>query len=140
MSVNSSWTDDTKTLLYLQFSGQWNWDEYHAARDSANHLVNEINHPYFTVLDFTQAEGLPANMLSKFRKESQNAPAHRQGVIVISKQAHLAKTFINMILKLTKLGCDIRFATTFEEAKQFIDENLLTSEVSPQTDSNKNPK
>ena len=124
MSVNSSWSDDAKTLLHLQFSGQWNWDEYHSARNIANQLAEEINHPFFAVLDFTEAMGLPANMLSKFGKESQNPPPHRQGLVVVSKRGQLAKIFINMTIKLANLDYPIRLVTTFEEARQFINDEL----------------
>lgn len=125
MPVKATWHDHNRTILHMQFSGDWNWEEYYPVLSDAQTMVTQISHNYFVVMDFTHsARRLPPNLLTHFRKAAENAPDHRKGVVIVTKQLMLVRVLVNTISRVLSFNYAIKMVTTFDEAESIVTEEL----------------
>ncbi len=59
MPVNITWLNDENRVLYFDYIGLWTWEESYAAIRKSNEMMNEVNHPVGSIVDFTNTQNFP---------------------------------------------------------------------------------
>ena len=51
MPINHTWVDETKSILKIEYTGRWTWDEFFAAADTGRDLATSVEHRVDYILD-----------------------------------------------------------------------------------------
>ncbi len=117
MAVYVTWYDEKQTLLYFRFTGNWTWEEFHAANDAGAQMANESGGIVDAIFDFSASHLWPANALSGFRsavRRSQQMPS--EGVTVAFGSRYVA-SFRRLLAVLIPESTEFVFAANdMEEA------------------------
>lgn len=117
MAVHVTWYDEKRTLLYFRFTGNWMWEEFHAANEAGVQMANEADCIVDAVFDFSASHLWPANALSGFRsavRRSQQMPS--EGVTVAFGSRYVA-SFRRLLTVLVPESTESIFAANdMEEA------------------------
>lgn len=60
MPITIDWANDDHTVLLVNHSGKWTWDEAFVVREDWNARLTSAEHPVHLIFDFTQQTEPPA--------------------------------------------------------------------------------
>jgi hypothetical protein len=114
--LDVSWGDDQKTYTIFKFSGKWTWDEYHAGVQTGVSLIKDIPYNVNILLDMTECNLFPNNMLSHFGASMQRPPRDFD-LAVIATTSGFVQAFASIIDKVYgKKGTRFKVVKTLDEA------------------------
>src|SRR5689334_8333352 len=67
MPVINTWDNDEKTIIRMEVSGRWTWDEMYQASESGFAMLDSVAHTVYPILDFSQSLGMPPNAITHAR-------------------------------------------------------------------------
>lgn len=82
MGVHLIWQDDEKTVLRQVFVSSWTLEDFRQASETTQKLLNGLPHTVHLILDHSQSEHTPSNILSLIRDLDQYV-AENQGTVVV---------------------------------------------------------
>src|SRR5258706_8312586 len=74
LALDVTWGNPEKTYTVFKFSGRWTWDEYHAAVKKGTTMTADIPYNVNILIDMTECNLFPNNMLSHFGASMQRPP------------------------------------------------------------------
>jgi hypothetical protein len=66
MGIHVEWANRERTLLIYSFSGNWDWNDYHAASEQARSMTAASAQQVDVILDFRQTNALPQGVMRQF--------------------------------------------------------------------------
>lgn len=125
MPIEVTWLNERKDMLYFDYIGLWTWDGVFAVIEESNIMMDEVDHPVGTIVDFTNTVHLPDGLPNAMKKIAELRETHPNdsGETVYVKAQILTKAMFD-IIQMTdpEVASVIKFThtKTVEEA-----ENLL---------------
>jgi hypothetical protein len=121
ISYRLSWYDAEKTIIVLEVTGPWRWEEAFSVIPLLNRLVEAQPHPVYSLYYYrvVSASLLPKGAgLTNLRKLVEFDPPNEKLVIFI-RQDTLTRNFMNLVSRvygLRQVLQKYRFVSTWEEA------------------------
>lgn len=119
MPISVSWDDEEKTVILLDFSGQWTWTDYDGARVATNATLDTVAHPVAMIVDFHQSQYVPHDILMHARHALDSAHPNLDTFVLVG-----ANTFFQHIYQLLQHAFPlltarhrVLFASTREDAR-----------------------
>ncbi len=91
--------DDSKRLVIWMFEGSWTWEEYYEKRGEVNHLIEVAGHRVDMIIDMTQSQLLPKNLMTHGGSAVRNAPDNIGKTIFVGSNTIL-RAFFRMFTQL----------------------------------------
>jgi hypothetical protein len=96
MPISVQWDNPDKTLLRWNFEGKWTWDDYYAAMEQNNALLDSIQSKADLLIDMQQTNIVAAGFTSQFRRISQFHP--KAGFAIIVLNSRFIEIMLNMLM------------------------------------------
>ncbi len=120
MPIHVNWGNEAKTYTIFTFSGNWTWEDYHKAIGQGAELVNEIPYTVNIILDLTNCNLFPSNMLSHFSTSMRQPPKSFDLAVVVTTSGFV-QAIANMIGVLSgNKNVKFKVAKTMEEAHKLM--------------------
>jgi hypothetical protein len=124
MGVHVRWYDRDKTILHIQYEGQWTLDDFHAMLQESNEMTRQ-SRPFVAIGDFSLSSMIPNGLLSTGRRIEQSTPSHRLMLVLIQPNM-LMNLLIRSVSRIyPRMFDNMHIASTFEEAVQMARARLM---------------
>lgn len=124
MAVKIVWDNDDKTVIRMEYTGRWKWEELYAATTQSHEMMDTVQHKVDFVHEWVRGAHVPANALV----HSKNLIEKRHpnvGIVVLVWSNPLLKAtwtaFSKVYSTLVKQYTFI-FASSIEEARAMLQE------------------
>jgi hypothetical protein len=122
MPIHVVWYDETKTIIVWEFDGAWEWQDYHAAINTAVVMIKSVNHVVDSIMDVRRNRSLPPNALKEGKRWFVVAPSNF-GVTVVAGGSGLIRGIATTIGAVYKQFSErILIAATVDDAVKIINE------------------
>lgn len=129
MPITSSWYDDKKTLIYAQFEGYWDLNDYFQMVETNGKMVETQAHTVNIILDLRPTLTRPLNLLSAARHVEKKWPEN-QGVVCVVGANQYLKSIVGIARRFApKAVGQTYFMSTMDEAFSFINEHSPEAEI-----------
>ena len=116
MALDVTWGNAEKTYTVFKFSGRWTWDEYHAAIEKGTLMTEGIPYNVNILLDLSDCNLVPNNMLSHFGTSMQRQPREFDLAVIVTTSGFV-QTFATIVDKVYgKKGTRFKVVKTLAEA------------------------
>jgi hypothetical protein len=116
LALEVTWGNPEKTYTIFKFSGRWTWDEYHAAVKQGTMMIEDISYNVNILIDMTECNLFPNNMLSHFGASMQRPPREFDLAVIVTTSGFV-QTFATIIDKVYgKKGTRFKVVKTLAEA------------------------
>jgi len=82
MPIIPQWENNDRTIMTVQFSGKWAWNEFSVVRTTILDMVDSIPHCVDYIINFEDEDDIPAGALAIGRSIHKSCSLN-QGIIVI---------------------------------------------------------
>ena len=122
MPWNVSWVDEQETIVKLQPTEPWDWEELEEAIVQYHDLVQNKDHNVDVIYALYRNIKLPnANLIPRVRQYLSNSPSNR-GMIVFVDAPRFVETMVGITTKVVGESDKIRSANSVEEAVSIIND------------------
>jgi len=122
MSVSIDWLDNTRSVIYCQYSGAHDWNELYQAASLAGAMINGARHTVHVLIDAQQSAGLPrSSPFPHFKRAIHNLPSNT-GVVIIISQKLFVKMALALVTKFYDTGDKLFLVGTAQEAEAILNE------------------
>lgn len=102
MSITVRWdNEDEKRIIRWDFPETWVWDDFYAALQLSRVLMREVKYVVDFLVDMSNAETLPKNVLTQTQVTMQTSPLN-VGVVVVVGVNPLVRAAFNSFIRLYK--------------------------------------
>jgi hypothetical protein len=121
MSINITWDNPEKTVLYINFEGDWDWAAYDAAIDALHNKIREVDHVVDVLSYMPPGKTLPPGPpLNHLRRAFQQQPTNA-GFSVFIGGTTFGDAIVAVFSKMNKsIGEKIKVAETLEAGRALI--------------------
>ncbi len=125
MTIEVVWDDEAHTVIRHIFSERWTWEEFFAAIDEAQVMIDTAPGPIGVIIDGrAETMQMPPNMLSNGRTVLSRAHPRTKIVVVV-----IRNPFINvMVMTLSRIsgarGRTLLSVDNIDEARRLVHEHL----------------
>ncbi len=118
MPILPQWSDERKTSIVINYQGHWTWEEFQAAVEATNELMNSVDYPVVLVHDTIQGSTLPPGNIVAHGKTAIAGFADNLALIIVVLNSSLIRTFLNIVTGLNPAGRGkiIKTVSSLEEA------------------------
>lgn len=120
MAATVNWIDDSKTVLFQNYTGLWTLEDFYRMVDATYSLMDEVRTPVDTIVNLSESVTLTANLITTGNLSPwsyASARAHRnQRYVVFVGASLLMKTVIQVAHKSSRNSRNIMFVETMDEA------------------------
>ncbi len=130
--VNVSWDDADRTILRVDFFGDWTWDEMRVAVAKVTRMCEEVGYDVNVIGDLTYAGRLPSPFLSQLRRVIENHPSGID-LTVVAGMSDVVQIFWKILMQTYgRLVSDNRFLVvkTVPNARALIAERIDKASLS----------
>ncbi|MBI1257987.1 MAG: hypothetical protein GC204_10985 [Chloroflexi bacterium] len=101
MPLSTTWYDEAKTIVRIEFQDPWNMTELSQAIQASRELMESVSYTVDAIWDGTGTKGGPSNILSHFMmpNEDTKIPTN-QGVVVVVVRGAFLQTFVSLAKRL----------------------------------------
>jgi hypothetical protein len=126
MPILPHWNDENKTSIVISYQGHWSWDEFQAAVESTNVLMNSVDYPVVLIHDTLQGSTLPSGNIVAHGKTAIAGFANNLALIIVVLNSSLIRTFLNIVAGLNPAGRGkiIKTVSSLDEALQLAQKTL----------------
>jgi len=122
MPISMTWGDETQTLLWCKFEGQWTWDDFYRSVAVGQRMVGSVRHTVNIVAHTLNTAKLPgAVRFSDLERALVHSPFNIGIVIVITRKI-LVKRLFAVARKFYDLENRMFIVPTVKEASQILHE------------------
>jgi hypothetical protein len=135
MSIELHWDNPDKTILRLDVKGRWTWDEMYQSSDLSILMRQSVNHPVFSIVDFTRAFGLPDSAIAHAKNIMTKQDGYR-GVIVFIQPDFAFISLWKVMMKVYgrwMMNISFLFAESLDEAREMLNHQLAHQEPADRT-------
>ncbi|MEO8609040.1 MAG: hypothetical protein ABI690_14215 [Chloroflexota bacterium] len=122
MPVTNIWDNDEKTIICMEVSGRWTWDEMYQASEMGYTMLESVNHMVYPIIDFSSSLGMPNNAITHARNMmGKQHPRTGMTVFVGANTLFVSlwRIFIRLYALLSREQ-DFTFAKSLDEAREMI--------------------
>lgn len=120
MPIRVGWGNQDRTYIYVQFVGQWTWEDYYQGYETWLQLVNGVTHTVSTLANFSDSRGIPQGALTHFHK-TFTVLGNKGGEFIVVGADTMIITFGQMLKKMNpQLRGVLRSMETIEEAQEYL--------------------
>lgn len=126
MPITLEWDNPEKTIIHMKVEGRWTWDEMYQSSIDGYKMLDSVPHRVCSLLDFTQAQGIPSNAITHARN-MMNKQHPRTGLTVMVGVSPLFLNLWRVFVRVYMLFAreqDFTFAGSLEEARTIIAEDM----------------
>jgi hypothetical protein len=117
MGIEVSWDNEERTIIRHTYQGEWTWEEFLAALEKSNTMLDSVNHLVDCIVDMTNSRQILTSSTTSYHKIAAYSQHPNWGVSVLVTKSFLVQTFAGVFTKLyPKFGRKILFASSEEEA------------------------
>jgi len=139
MPIQAIWDNEDKTVVRFIYSGKWNWDEFYFTIQSANAMMDTVDHPCLSIVDKTDSRYMPSGAAIHIRNVVRMSRSHNNSGISIFLNSETMARLLIEILKKTypdiAATTEWHFLTDLEEARALAQRLLLKLRASRQPES-----
>lgn len=125
-----SWGDSSRTILHWRFRGSWSASEMLVGFSEAQGLLDEAGGLTSTLLDFSEADGGPRNLISAYPQIAQASklllrhPNNRGQLVLVAESVRMI-TLVQMMLDIFERLYQVHIETrpSVEAAYRYLEEN-----------------
>lgn len=121
MGIHVRWDDAEQTILYCEFEAEWDLNDFHKMIDDMYAFMTSVNHPVYTINDYTKSKMPPRQWLSTGRHVQQRSSINSELSIVVGANTFV-KVMLNVAQKLFLNNMHIVTTDTVDEAYRLIAE------------------
>jgi hypothetical protein len=124
MTVTNSWDNDDKTIIRMEVSGRWTWDEMYKASEEGYAMLESVNHTVYPIIDFSKSQGMPKNAITHARNMMGKQHPHTGMTVFVGANTlfvSLWRIFVRLYALFSREQ-DFTFANTLDEARQSLKE------------------
>lgn len=131
MPVHIAWEDERKRIIRYSPDESWTWDEFFAAKERANDLMDTVSHKLGVIIDAPPTAVLPPNLLANARKALRNKHPNTVVIVIVAARP-LIRTMIHTIRGIARLSSTrVELADNLDEARAIINVRLRSYDTSP---------
>jgi hypothetical protein len=120
MSVTVSWDNQQHTALRFDYEGEWTWEEWYAAMDEAETVINLHGDIVHFIHNVGNSMYLPKNAMTNFKQNAIHFHA-MVGMTFIVSDNHFIKVMFNTFKRFAReWAARYHFVATVDEARQMI--------------------
>lgn len=97
MPITHTWQDDEQTILKIDYTGRWTWDEFFAAADTGRELASSVEHRVDYILDMQNGTVPSGGSTLTNSRTVMARRAANSGIFVI-----LTNPFVKIMLNVFK--------------------------------------
>lgn len=122
MGINSSWDNDEKTIILMEFEGQWTWTDVQNVGTRHNQMIDEVTHPVDFIVDFSKSQHVPPGFLQHTRRVLSGAHPRSRAVILVGMNPLMRAGFDMMFRTYSLLlrSRMFKMAKSVDEARQLL--------------------
>lgn len=125
MTISVRWWDEAQTVLYHEYIGGWEWDEYDARIRLAVSMLSSVPYAVASIIDYRHAHLQPAGLLQRVPQTIQDTPANLTYSVILVSDNPLVRTVYHSARRMFGHTTAFRkfhvmFDTTPEQAYQHI--------------------
>jgi hypothetical protein len=124
MPVDIAWEDEQKRVLHYRLDQDWTWDEFFAAKKSANEMMDRVSHKLGVIIEAPAEPSLPPNLIVNARNALRST--HPNTVVIVIVAVHpLIRTMFHTTRALGRLAnFRVELALSLDEAQAIVHERL----------------
>ena len=122
MPIHLSWDDADQTLLLVESSGRWTWEEYHDALSSIAEMIRSANHRV-DLITVSRADSVrPSGSAMPHYQSALRMLPENTGLHVIINTSTIARSIVSIFLRLNRNRTSgmVVLAGSLEEARSLI--------------------
>lgn len=85
MPIEVKWDNNEKTLIRWNFMGRWTAQQLRETIQKSNDWINAQDHTVNHIIDLSQTEGVPPNIINEARNAMRLMPENLGHVVMIGK-------------------------------------------------------
>lgn len=120
MPVETAWDDREKTTIRMTISGKWTWDELRESVIKANIMIESVEHDVHFMCVLGSANWIPGNALTNLRDIIGMFTPNDGYRMIVTENLILKDLVFALSAMSGGLGFRYRFATTLEEAREYL--------------------
>lgn len=128
--IEIEWHDNDKTILVWRFQETIDWEAFAEGHHRSFDMMDSVNHSVVQILDLTDVNGLPNNILSEGRRSAQRKPHPNMVQIVVVGLNPYLNAAINLFQKVLPKSMIDKWQMTFSDT---IEDALTTAHTILQT-------
>ncbi len=119
MSVTTTWDNDEKTAILLNFTAPWTWEEFEQTRDQITTMLQNVNHEIDLIIDVRSGGDIPEDAIRRLRRAYSGDALMLRRYILVGAPKPVQELFGVADRYYTALGGFLEFAfvDTLEEAR-----------------------
>lgn len=125
MPIHLSWDDTNKTLLLVESSGKWTWEDYHGALSHMAEMIRSENHRV-DIITFSRADSVrpSGSALPHYQSALRVLPSNTGLHVIISTSA-IARSIVSIFLRLNSKRTSgmVVLAGSLEDARKLISQD-----------------
>jgi hypothetical protein len=122
MPITVSWGNPEKTYTCFKFTGKWTWEDYYHSIDAGFELVKDLPYTVNILIDITESNLFPSNILTHFGASTQKPPRPFDLAVVVSDSGFV-RAIAQMLNKLYGRKSKFKVVQTLEEAYEIFREH-----------------
>ena len=122
MGIKTQWDNEARTVLRWVFEPPWTWEDYAAAQDESNGMLQGLDYKVDVIGDISASAGLPANALTAYRSLVGRTAPNIDLIVLVGANIFI-RGMVGIFMKLVPRatpGANFAFAPTLEEARRII--------------------
>ena len=120
MPANCDWMDATKTIILVNYEGNWKWDEFFTVADKGRELANSVPHRVDYILDMRHGIQ-PSKGSTMTNSRTVMAKRAANSGIFVTLTTPFVKVMLNVFKNFDREHGSIMYAaTSIDEAKAII--------------------
>jgi len=121
MPINVSWDNPEKTIIRQDINAYWTAEEYGESVLEMYDTMKTVTQTVDIIVDMTQIQNFPTRMLASAPRFNDRLPPNRGLTIGINVPHHLV-SIVRIALRLyPRLGRNLHFVTTMDDARTIIE-------------------
>jgi hypothetical protein len=122
MPAAIDWLDNTKSVIYCNYTGSQDWGELYQVASLAEAMMNGVRHTVHILIDAQHSAGLPrSSPFPHFKRALTSLPANTGAVIIISQKLFI-KMALSLVTKFYDTGDRLFLVATPDEAEAILNE------------------
>ena len=117
LRITVQWDNEEHTLVRWDFIGAWDWNDFLAAQQASNDLINSVPHTVHIIGDVSRSAQLPPGAIARFRTFKRVDPENAGRVVLVGASIYI-RTIVDIFRGMfPKTGGNFTFANSLEEAR-----------------------
>lgn len=122
MTIVPRWENNEKTIIYVQFSGDWSWEEFTPVRKTILEMIEAVPHIVDYIADFQDIDDIPTGALPIGRSIHKSCSRNEGVVLIVGLSPMLRMLYQSFTTAFPASKNEFIHVLTLDEAYQTIAE------------------